>query len=413
MHPVILIFVVAVVLKWAFELALNLVNARHVQQLSGSVPEAYREFVDEESYRRSVDYTLAKSRFSMVSSSFDALLLLAVILCGFLPWFFGLLTGVLGAGILGQGCALFAVGVCLAIPGLPLEWWQQFRLEEAYGFNRSSLALWFTDKLKGLAIGFVIGYPLICALLWIVQLPFWWFAAFVLVFVFQLLILVIYPMFIMPLFNKFEALPEGPLRDRLMSLSDRTGFLARTILVMDGSRRSGHSNAFFTGFGRFRRIVLFDTLVEQLSALELESVLAHEIGHYKLGHIPRMLVLSAVSTLAGFWVLGLLVESAWFYNAFGFSSGGGLAPALLLFSLLSGLVTFWLTPAMNLWHRKHEFEADAFARRAMESVEPLIGSLRKLHQENLSNLTPHPFYSRFYYSHPTLLERERSLHKAD
>ena len=409
MHPFLTLFVIAVALKWLFEIVLEVINARHVRSASRCVPDAYKEFMDDESYGKSVDYTLAKSRFSLISSTFDAALLLVVILSGLLPWLFDVSVGLLGNAIWGQGCALFAIGVLLSVPGLPLDWWQQFRLEDAFGFNRSSLSLWFSDKLKGLAIGFVIGYPLICSLLWIVRLPLWWFFGFILVFSFQLLMLVIYPMFIMPLFNRFDALPEGPLRDRLMSLSDRTGFLARTVLVMDGSRRSGHSNAFFTGFGRFRRIVLYDTLVEQLSGSELESVLAHEIGHYKLGHIPRLLAFSAVTTLAGLWVLGLLVESPWFYSAFGFSLGDGLAPALLLFSLLSGLVTFWLAPAMNLWRRKHEFEADAFARKALESAAPLIRSLRKLHHENLSNLTPHPFYSRFYYSHPTLLEREASL----
>ena len=222
---------------------------------------------------------------------------------------------------------------------------------------------------------------------------------------------VAYPMFIMPLFNKLEPMEESELKDRLFALADRTGFQAQTILVMDGSKRSGHSNAFFSGFGRFRRIVLFDTLVEQMEAEELEAVLAHEIGHYKLGHIPKMVALSAVSSLAMFALLGWLAGATWFIEGFSFSGEavGQIVPVLLLFSMLSGLATFWLSPLTSRWSRKHEYEADRFARDAMGSPAPLVRSLRKLHRENLSNLTPHPLYSHFYYSHPTLVEREASL----
>ena len=181
--------------------------------------------------------------------------------------------------------------------------------------------------------------------------------------------------------------------------------------MIDGSKRSGHSNAYFTGFGRFRRIVLFDTLITQLSPEELEAVLAHEVGHYKRGHIPRMLAVGALMLLGSFAALAWLARSDWFNHGFGFPSGE-LAPAFLLFGLLSGTVTFWLTPLGNVFSRKHEYEADAFAKEAMGGAGPLIGALRKLSQKNLSNLTPHPWFSGFYYSHPTLVERERALQKA-
>ena len=218
-------------------------------------------------------------------------------------------------------------------------------------------------------------------------------------------------MFIMPLFNKMEPLEEGELKDRLFDLADRTGFKAKTILVMDGSKRSGHSNAFFAGFGRFRRIVLFDTLIEQMSHEELEAVLAHEIGHYKKGHIPKMIMLSALLTFGMFALLGWLASGTWFAEAFLFSADAAayFVPVLLLFVLLKELLTFWLSPLSSILSRKHEYEADAFAREAMDSAKPLVKALRKLHKENLSNLTPHPVYSRFYYSHPTLLERESAL----
>jgi len=220
--------------------------------------------------------------------------------------------------------------------------------------------------------------------------------------------LVLYPKLILPWFNKLTPLPDGELRDRLLALGDRTGFRAKAIEIMDGSKRSGHSNAFFTGFGRFRRIVLFDTLMKDLAPEQLEAVLAHEIGHYRRGHIPKMLAVSALMQLAGFALIAWLARSTWFNLSFGFPPGE-LAPSLLLFGLLSGLVTFWFTPIGNLFSRKHEYEADDFAREAMGGPQALRGALRKLAQNNLSNLTPHPWFSAFYYSHPTLVERERAL----
>jgi STE24 endopeptidase len=220
--------------------------------------------------------------------------------------------------------------------------------------------------------------------------------------------LVLAPILILPLFNKFTPLPEGNLRERLLNLGRRTAFGAKSIEVMDGSKRSRHSNAFFTGFGRFRKIVLFDTLVQQLSEPELEAVLAHEIGHFKKKHIPKMLVFSALSSLVGFYFIALLAKQEWFYRAFEFEPGN-VAPALLLFGLLSGVVTFWFSPLAHWWSRRYEYQADAFAAEVMNEAQSLIGALRKLNEKNLSNLTPHPFYSSFYYSHPTLLERERAL----
>jgi STE24 endopeptidase len=216
------------------------------------------------------------------------------------------------------------------------------------------------------------------------------------------------PVLILPLFNKFTALPEGSLRDRLLKLAEKTRFRARSIQVMDGSKRSRHSNAFFTGFGQFRKIVLFDTLIQQLAEPELEAVLAHEIGHFKKKHIPKMLMMSAFASLIGFYCLSVLAKQHWFYRAFGFTSGN-IAPALLLFGLLSGLVTFWFSPVAHWWSRRYEYQADAFAAETMNEPRSLVGALRKLNEKNLSNLTPHPIYSGFYYSHPTLLEREQAL----
>ncbi len=411
MNSLLLIVAILMLLKTAAEILLDLANRKNVLKEAGAVPDAYQGFIDEETYRKSVSYTLAKNKLGILETVYDVVVLALVLFSGVLPLLWGGLTGLLGTGVLGQAVCLFVVFSLLAIPGLPFEWYHQFRLEERFGFNKSTITLWITDKVKGIVIGAVIGIPMFAFLVWLVgTTQLWWLWGFASFLVFQLVMVVIYPMFIMPLFNKFEELPEGGLRRRLMELGDRTGFRARTILVMDGSRRSAHSNAFFTGFGKFRRIVLFDTLIEQMEERQLASVLAHEIGHYKLGHIPKMLTLSSVFLFLSFLALGWLQQSAWFVEAFGFAATGQIGPVVLLFGLLAGLVTFWTSPLTNALSRKHEYEADNFAKEAMQGdPQPILQALRILSEKNLSNLTPHPLYSAFHYSHPTLLEREGAL----
>ena len=408
------VFFILLLVKTGVELWLDGLNRAHVRRYADAPPEALKEVMPEATYRRSVDYTLARNRFGVVETVFGALVLAVVVFSGALPWFYGVVLGGAEPNVWREGLFFVGVLILMSVPGLPLEWWSQFRLEERFGFNKTTLKLWIADRVKGLIIGLLIGFPLVCLMLALVDWggAYWWVWAFLVFFLFQLVMMVLYPMLIMPLFNKFTPLPEGELRRRLMDLADRTGFKAKTIQVMDGSRRSTHSNAFFTGFGRFRRIVLFDTLMEQLEQPELAAVLAHEIGHYKKGHIPRMLGLSAIMVFLGFGAIAWLAESAWFYEGFGFDpETAGLAPAFLLFALLSGLVTFWLSPLFNLMSRKHEYEADAFARDAVGEAAPLIGALRKLSEKNLSNLTPHPLFSAVHYSHPTLVEREASLRR--
>ena len=244
---------------------------------------------------------------------------------------------------------LFAAGLAMSLPGWPFEWYAQFRLEQKFGFNKSTLRIWFADRLKGLLLAMVLGYPLLAFILKIVQWTgaWWWLWAWGVVMGFQFLMSVLAPVLILPLFNKFTPLPEGGLRERLVELAKAEQFRAGSIQLMDGSKRSGHSNAFFTGFGRFRKIVLFDTLVQQLTEPELEAVLAHEIGHFKKKHIPKMLAFSAVSLLAGFYLISVLARQDWFYQAFGFEPGP-VAPVLLLFGLLAGTVTFWLFSVASL-----------------------------------------------------------------
>jgi len=406
------IAVVAILLalKWVVQLWLERLNRRHVLAHAGAVPEVLREIIDDKTYARTVEYTLAKSRLHRFELTASVLVLAAVLFSGALPWTFGWFRDRIGDSAWALGAYLFLVGLALSLTGLPLEWYAQFRLEERFGFNTTTQKLWWLDRLKGLLLSLILGYPLLVLVLKLVTWTgrWWWLWAWGALLVFQVVMAVLAPVLILPLFNKFTPLPEGSLRERLLRLADRTRFRAKSIQVMDGSKRSRHSNAFFTGFGRFRRIVLFDTLIQHLAEPELEAVLAHEIGHYKRRHIPKMLAAGALGSLVGFYCVAWLARQAWFYQAFGFTPGN-VTPALLLFGLLAGVATFWLSPLAHAWSRRYEYQADAFAAQTMQEPRSLIGALRKLNEKNLSNLTPHPLYSGFYYSHPTLLERETAL----
>ena len=398
------------------ELWLSRLNQRHVQANAKEVPPAFRGIIDEATYRRSADYTLAKGRLENVVAIFDAVVLIAVLFSGLLPWAFRSFSAGVGTSTWAMAGFLFGSGVALSILGLPFDWYAQFRLEERFGFNTITMKTWALDRVKGFLLALLLGYPLLVLVFKLIEWTGanWWLCAAVVVIAFQLLLQLIAPAVIMPLFNKFTPLPQGTLRERLFALAQRADFPARNIEVMDGSKRSRHSNAFFTGFGRFRKIVLFDTLVAQLTEPELESVLAHEIGHYKKHHVFKLLAVSIAGVFAAFAMIAWLARQEWFYRAFGFEHHAGfaaanVAPAMLLFGLLAGTITFWLSPFTHIWSRKFEYEADAFARTIMGEALSLIQALRKLSEKNLSNLTPHPLYSGFYYSHPTLLERERAL----
>ncbi len=401
---------VLIALRLAAQLGLAALNRREVLRHAGNPPPAVVAMVDADTHRRSTDYTLAKNRFGVISLLFDAGVLALLLASGVLPWLFAHIAVWAPVGRWDDALFILAASLLAGVPALPFEWWETFRLEARFGFNKMTSSLWLVDKLKGIVLLLVIGFPLLWGVLALAALagPAWWVWGFGLLFGFQLLMVVLYPRLILPLFNKLTPLPEGELRARLFRLSERTGFKAATIEVMDGSKRSGHANAFFTGFGRFRRIVLLDTLINQLTEAETEAVLAHEVGHYRRGHIPKMLATSAALQLAGFWAVAALARAPWFNAGFGFPAGE-MAPALLLFGLTSGLATFWFAPLGNHVSRKHEFEADAFAREAMGGPAELVSALRKMASKSLSNLTPHPLFSAVYYSHPALVEREAAL----
>lgn len=416
------IAIALIVARWVAELWLAQINRRHVLAHAGQVPPAFKEIIDEPTYAKSVAYTLAKGRLGQITDTCGALVLALVLLSGVLPFAFHFFAQHHGTSAWSMAAFLFVIGAAMSLPDLPFDWWHQFRLEEKFGFNTTTQKTWWLDRVKGVLLAAALGYPLLVLILKFVEWTgaLWWLWAWAALIAFQLLMAVLAPVLILPLFNKFMPLPEGALREHLLALAARTNFHARSIQVMDGSKRSRHSNAFFTGFGKFRKIILFDTLIQQLAEPELEAVLAHEIGHFKKKHVPKMLAFSALASLLGFFLISVLAGQEWFYRAFGFqlptlnvqlSTAAQIAPALLLFGLLSGAVMFWFSPLAHWWSRRHEYEADAFAANVMKDPSPLIGALRKLNEKNLSNLTPHPVYSGFYYSHPTLLERENALTK--
>lgn len=402
--------VVLLLLRLAAQLVLDALNRAEIALHAGVPPGTLEAIMDEATFARAADYALARSRFASWNSLFEAAVLLAVLWSGALPWAWARVDAV-APGAAWSGALFLTAGfTVLGLVHLPLDWWAQFRLEARFGFNRSTPGLWAADQGKGLALGVLLGWPLAWALLGLIRWtgPSWWIWGFALLFGFQLLLLVLYPKLILPWFNRLTPLPAGEQRERLLALAERTGFPAQTIEVIDGSKRSTHANAFFTGFGRFRRIVLFDTLLTRLAPEELEAVLAHEIGHYRRGHIPQRLVSAAVLQAGAFAALAWLLQAPWFNPAFGLPAGAA-APSLLLFALLGGLVTFWFSPVGHWISRRHEYQADAFAKQALGSAAPMVAALHKLARENLANLTPHPLYSAVHYSHPTVVERERAL----
>ena len=401
-----------ILIRYGFEFWLDRINTRHVINNSKTVPDSFKEVMDESTYKKSVDYTLTKSRFGTIVDTYSTIILIIILFSGFIGKAFTSFTEILGESEIASATSIFIIIWTLQLLNLPFSWHSQFKIEEKFGFNNSTQKTWWSDQVKGLILSFIIGVPLLWVIIWTANSggDLWWIWVWVIVVAFQLIMTIVAPIFILPIFNKFTPLPDGELKDRLNQLASKTGFINAGIQVMDGSRRSSHSNAFFTGLGKGRKIALFDTLIDQLQEDELEAVLAHEIGHYKLKHVPKMIIWSFGLTLAGLYFLSLIAQQPEFIKTFGFASEGhGLAPAFILFALLSSNITFWLTPISSYCSRKFEYQADKFAANVVESKTPMIKALRKLNQKNLSNLTPHPLYSGFHYDHPTLIERESAL----
>lgn len=411
-----LLFSLALLANVAVKFWLASRQIRAVARHRGAVPAEFAATIPLDAHQRAADYTIAKLRFGLLELALAAAVLLAWTLLGGLDWLNSLLLDTLGPRPLLQPLALLVVFAAInALIELPVSLYQTFVIEERFGFNKMTLRLWLGDLLKSTLVSFVIGVPLAALVLWLMQATgsLWWLWTWALWMGFSLLMLVIYPTVIAPLFNKFQPLQDESLTERVTQLMARCGFAAKGLFVMDGSRRSAHANAYFTGFGAAKRVVFFDTLLQQLTPPEVEAVLAHELGHFKHRHIIKRIAGLFAASLAGLALLGWLSQQAWFYAGLGVAPNlppamGGAVPnhalALLLFMLAVPLFTFFLSPLMAQLSRKHEFEADAYAA-TQASAQDLSNALVKLYKDNASTLTPDPLYVRFYYSHPPASER--------
>lgn len=391
------------------KLWLNSRQVRHVAAHRDQVPQAYAHTMSLADHQKAADYTLAKARLAQWDILLDAFMLLSWTLLGGLNVLNQWLLGFMEPGWLQEMALVVGHVLVGAVVGLPLTLVQTFGVEQRFGFNRTTPALWLTDVLKGLAVGAVLGLPLLALLLWLMQAggALWWLWAWVALVLWQLLLMAIAPNVIMPLFNTFTPLQDPALEQRVQALMARAGFEAKGFFLMDGSRRSAHSNAFFTGFGHSKRVVFFDTLLQQLSPAEMEAVLAHELGHFKHRHIVKMMAVSFATTLAGLALLGWLMQQVWFYTGLGVMpnlAGSNNALALVLFMVVVPVFAFFLAPLSSWRSRVQEFEADAYAA-AQTPAADLASALVKLYKDNAATLTPDPWYVRFYASHPPASER--------
>ena len=404
-----LVFTSLLVLNLLLKFWLSHRQMRHVAQHRAAVPEAFAATIDTAAHHKAADYTIAKLRLGHWDMALDTAMLVMWTLLGGLGLLDQWLLNLLGPSMWQQISLVVSFILISAVVSLPLSYIQTFKIEQAFGFNRMTLGLWLTDMLKASLLGAVLGLPLLWLVLYLMQSggAWWWMIAWSVLVVYQLFVMWLAPSVIMPLFNKFLPLEDAALKTRVMALMQRTGFQADGFFVMDGSRRSAHSNAFFTGLGKQKRVVFFDTLLKQLNADEMEAVLAHELGHAKLKHIPKSLFNSFLFTLVGLAGLGWLSLQSWFYEGLGIQphlASPNDAIALLLFMMFVPLVTFVTTPWHSARSRQHEFEADAFACQYANGAD-LRQALLKLYQDNASTLTPDPLYVAFYHSHPPAAQR--------
>ena len=405
MHWPTALFIAAVAVATAVELWLAARQIAAVAAHRERIPDPFAGRLSPEDHRKAADYTVAKARLGMIGTVINAAVTLALTVGGGIaaidslwrhtrwsePW--------LGMAVIAT------VAAAVGIVGLPLSVVRTFRIEANFGFNRTTPMIFLADLAKGIALAVLIGGPLVLAVLVLMDHAgrFWWLAAFGCWLVVTLLITWAWPAFIAPLFNKFSPLEDASLKDRIEALLTRCGFRSSGVFVIDGSRRSAHGNAYFTGIGRHKRIVFFDTLLKQLASAEIEAVLAHELGHFRLRHVRQRLLVSFATMLAGFALLGWLGGKSGFYRVLGVPTPSAHA-ALILFALVVPVALFFTTPLGSLWSRRHEFAADRFASQHA-SAQELASALVKLYRDNASTLTPDPLYTAFYYSHPPALER--------
>ena len=395
------LFLAALLAATATRLWLGRRQIHHVIAHREVVPPSFADTIPLSAHQKAADYTAAKTRLGSVDVLVGAIVTLALTLGGGLQWLSEAWAGIFSPGGLAHGTALLiSLFFVQALISLPLSLYRTFVIEARFGFNRMTLRLYLADLAKQTLLGLALGVPLLLAVLWLMERmgEYWWLYVWIVVTAYSIVVQLLAPAVILPLFNKFTPITEGELAQRVEALLKRCGFKSNGLFKMDGSKRSSHGNAFFTGFGATKRIVLFDTLVERLHPSEVEAVLAHELGHYRLHHIIKMLVLSTAITFAGLWLLGQLIDKPWFYSGLGVSTPG-TATGLALFTLVVGEFLFFIQPVMARYSHKREFEADAYATQHA-SAGDLVHALVKLYRDNAATLTPDPLHSAFYDSHP-------------
>ncbi|MGY6215228.1 M48 family metallopeptidase [Methylolobus aquaticus] len=394
------IFLAALAAAVAIEAWLMRRHLAHVRAHRDQVPEPFRDQIALEAHQKAADYTLAKGRVSQWSRWLSAATLLLFTLGGGIEWLSSVWVAMAGRGIVAGIGVILSTLLLMHLIELPVSVYQTFSVEQRFGFNRTTPAQYAKDMLMQAGLSIALGAPLLALMLWVMDRtgPLWWLWAWAILMGFSILMSWAFPTFIAPLFNKFTPLQDQDLKHRIDHLLERCGFLSKGVFVMDGSRRSGHGNAYFTGIGNNKRIVFFDTLLSTLDHDEVEAVLAHELGHFKLKHVLKMLIASSAISFSGFALLGWLAGQDWFYTGLGVSTPSH-ASALLLFLLISPVFTIFLQPVTAYFQRRHEFEADDFAA-GQTRASFLVSALVKLYRDNASTLTPDPLYSAFHYSHP-------------
>ncbi|WP_156454448.1 M48 family metallopeptidase [Lampropedia cohaerens] len=409
-------FAAALALQWVLQLWLAARQIRHVRAHRHEVPAPFVSRVSLAAHQRAADYTMDTVRLGMVENTVSAVVLLGWTLLGGLNALNQWLLGLMGPGFLQQLVLLLVFGTVAALLGVPWTLYKTFVIEQRYGFNKMTWRLWLGDFLRSSAVGAMLAVPLLAAVLALMQAAgsLWWLWVWALWMGFNVLMMWLYPTVIAPLFNQFKPLENAALRARIETLMARSGFTAQGLFVMDGSRRSAHANAYFTGLGNAKRVVFFDTLLGKLSDAEVEAVLAHELGHFKHRHITKRLITFCVLSLAGLALLGWLLQQSWFFTGLGVEpmlvegttqvAAANSALALILFSMLVSVVGALVQPVWAQLSRKHEFEADAYAAQQADA-KALAAALLKLYEDNASTLTPDPLYARFHYSHPPATER--------
>jgi len=400
MNTFTIIFLVALTVSYAIQFWLSKRQSNYVAEHRHQVPEAFTNTVSLEAHQKAADYTIEKDKLGNIDSVIGLVFLLLLTLGGGISLVFNFWNSFSLSPLLTGLGAIGTLMLIMTLVDIPTSYYQTFVIEEKYGFNKNTPAQFFKDMLIQLGLMLVIGLPLLALILWVMESigSLWWLWAWAILMGFSLLMSWLFPTLIAPLFNKFTPLEDGSLKDRIQQLLTRCGFNSKGIFIMDGSRRSGHGNAYFTGLGNNKRIVFFDTLVESLDDEELEAVLAHELGHFKRKHVIKMLIASAIMTLVSFAILGWLIDKEWFFNGLGVTEPSNAA-ALLLFMLVSPVFTIFMQPISAFFQRKFEFEADDFATENAQGLK-MISGLVKLYEENANTLTPDPLYSAFHYSHP-------------